>query len=147
MNVNRIWSDIETAKHLMSPFGNPTNDEYLYDVAAYHTQQAIEKSIKYFLHDVYGEDDTTREFKTHNLNMLLNRLQDYEPDFNADHPKLIEMAYDITLWEANSRYGDDISAVRSDIEAGIQIAEELYGEVMEKARENDDRDDHREPDI
>lgn len=37
MNIKRIKADLETAKKLTDASGNPTNDEYLYDIAAYHT--------------------------------------------------------------------------------------------------------------
>lgn len=40
-------ADIEIAKILMSPAGNPTNDELIVDQAAYHVQQGIEKALKY----------------------------------------------------------------------------------------------------
>ena len=63
MNLNRIKADILTAKNNLSPVGNPTNDEYLYDISAYHAQQAVEKILKYILHDIYGVDDTQKNSK------------------------------------------------------------------------------------
>ena len=45
--LKRARSDIQIAKTLMSPAGNPTNDEMITDQAAYHIQQGIEKALKY----------------------------------------------------------------------------------------------------
>ena len=50
MNINRIKADITTAKLNCYPVGNPSNDEFMYDISAYHTQQAVEKCLKYLLH-------------------------------------------------------------------------------------------------
>lgn len=44
----RAEADIKIAKLLISPIGNPTNDEMVTDQAAYHTQQAIEKAIELY---------------------------------------------------------------------------------------------------
>ena len=45
--LNRAESDIYIANYLLSPIGNPMNDELLTAQAAYHVQQAIEKALKY----------------------------------------------------------------------------------------------------
>ncbi len=52
--------DLAVAKNYNSAKGNPDNDEGLYDIAAYHAQQAIEKELKYILHDIYGADEAER---------------------------------------------------------------------------------------
>ncbi len=38
MNLKRAYADLAIAENLITPHGNPTNDEYLYDAAAYHVQ-------------------------------------------------------------------------------------------------------------
>ncbi len=43
----RAEADIRIARILLSPEGNPENDEMITDQAAYHAQQAIEKALKY----------------------------------------------------------------------------------------------------
>ena len=53
--------DIMVARHYNSAIGNPNNDEGLYDIAAYHTQQAIEKELKHVLHDLFKADETERQ--------------------------------------------------------------------------------------
>ena len=90
MNIKRIEADIQTAKYNISDSNNPTNDEFLYDIAAYHTQQAIEKTLKYYLHNVYGEDDTSKPFRTHNISTLLLKINKYDPEFTEKHQDLID---------------------------------------------------------
>ena len=45
--LKRARTDIQIAKTLLSPEGNPTGDEMIADQAAYHVQQGIEKALKY----------------------------------------------------------------------------------------------------
>ena len=115
MNIQRIKADISTARNNLSPEGNPTNDEYLYDVAAYHAQQAVEKILKYILHDQYGVDDTTKQFKTHNISTLLIMVNAHDADFITNHKKLVDLSDEITNWEAATRYGEDLVAAKETI--------------------------------
>ena len=135
MNIHRIHADIATAQFLNSPIGNPNNDEYIYDTAAYHIQQAIEKSIKYFLHDVYEVDDTSKRFRTHNLSDLILQLSLKDSSFIPNHQDLIDMVSEISDWEAGSRYNEDIVSTRTSISKALLIAEKLFSEVMEKEQE------------
>lgn len=126
MNINRISADIRTAETLCSSIGNPTNDEYIYDLAAYHTQQAVEKCLKYYLHNIYGEDDTTRAFKTHNISTLILMLNKY--GYQASN-ELISMSDELTGWEASSRYGESLISTRDSILKGIHLAKKLYQDI------------------
>ena len=45
--LKRANVDIQIAKMLMSPLGNPSNDEMITHQAAYHIQQGMEKALKY----------------------------------------------------------------------------------------------------
>lgn len=135
MNINRIKADIKTAETLCSPVGNPTNDEYIYDLAAYHTQQAVEKCLKYYLHDVYGEDDTARSFKTHNISTLILMLNKYGHQVSNE---LISMSDELTGWEASSRYGESLISTRENILKGINLAKGLYQDIEAiKTKKND----------
>lgn len=129
MNLNRIKADIQTAKNGISSAGNPTNDEYMYDISAYHAQQAVEKCLKYFLHEMYGADDTTKRFRTHNISSLLLMLDNYDKSFLDEHKELVEMSDEITSWEATTRYGEDIVATRATIEKALVLAEALVKEI------------------
>lgn len=129
MNINRVIADIEVAKRCCNSTNNPTNDEYFYDVAAYHIQQAIEKELKYILHDIYGMDDKTKSFKTHNIGTLLNFIDKYNENFRQNHQEVMRMARKITKWEASCRYGENIVATRKDIQYTISLADNLLRDI------------------
>lgn len=57
MLLDRADRDIYNAKLLISPSGNPSGDELLDDMAAYHVQQGIEKALKYTLNTICGLDE------------------------------------------------------------------------------------------
>lgn len=145
MNIKRIEADITTARNNISENGNPTNDEYLYDISAYHTQQAVEKCLKYLLHDVYGEDDTTRQFKTHNISTLLLKLNQYDKDFLSNHQELVEWSDEITSWEASTRYGTDLVATKNKINEVLNYTDTLIEEI--KGYEKSQSIEQNEPDI
>ena len=41
------------------------------------------------------------------------------------------MAYQISDWEASSRYNDDFSVIRSDLEKAIRLYEELESQILD----------------
>lgn len=96
------------------------------DVMGYHVQQAIEKSIKYFLSNIYHESENTRKFKVHNIADLIDYLNEFDQDFIQNYEELMEMAYEITSWEASSRYDEAIYADYSSVMKSIIIANNLY---------------------
>lgn len=123
MNTNRIKADIKNAKRILT---DEDCTEYDVDMAAYHIQQAIEKSLKYYLHDIYGEDDTTRRFRTHDIATLIGRCEEYELSIDGD---LKHLAEDITEWEACCRYDGDVAADKETAEKALTLAEELYEKI------------------
>lgn len=127
MLLERADADIQAARLLLSSVGNPTNDERMTDLAAYHAQQAIEKLLKYVLHDGIGADNIAREFKTHNLFYLIDRIE-RESDFIVPD-SLKEMADEITDWEANSRYGESFVSEKNKIQSAVEV----YGQLRIKA--------------
>lgn len=130
MNINRVIADIEISKRCCRSENNPTNDEYFYDAAAYHIQQAIEKELKYMLHNIYGMDDKPRSFRTHNISTLLLYLGRYNPEFVQNKcQNIIEISDVLTDWEASCRYGENIVSTRRDIEKAIIIAEDLLKDI------------------
>lgn len=131
MNINRIIVDIAVAKDCLSPTKNLTNDEYFYDMAAYHTQQAIEKEIKYFLQNIYGMDGSERKFKIHNIAQLLLFLNEYDNHFLYEHQDLVHIADEVTKWEASCRYGEDLVASKKEIQNALSIACNLLDEIKE----------------
>lgn len=119
MKLERADADIQLAEKLLSSQWNPSNNELMYDMAAYYAQQGIEKLLKYILHDIYGMDESSRKFRTHKIYDLISML---EEDYSYAVPdELVEMSIKITDWEAQSRYGDDIVAAREDVLQAVQI--------------------------
>lgn len=120
--LNRAETDIVIARLLLSPQGNPTNDEMITDQAAYHTQQAIEKALKYQT-ELLGIPYK----KIHNLAGLISDLE--IAGFSVSN-ELKSMSFIISDWEASSRYNDAFSAVKKDIEKAISLYEELKTSIL-----------------
>lgn len=132
----RAEADIKIAKLLISPDGNPTNDEMLTDQAAYHAQQAIEKALKYQT-EMMGVDYT----KTHNLTGLIATLEKQGFSVSDD---LKGKAFEISDWEASGRYKDDFLVVKSEIEHAIDMFEELKGRILEHTEKSTGKDSESE---
>lgn len=121
--LSRAESDIMIAKLLLSPEGNPTNDEMITDQAAYHAQQAIEKALKYKT-ELMGIEYR----KTHNLVGLIADLKNNGFEVSSE---LKEKAVEISGWEASSRYNDDFIVVKADIENAIELFDRLKESILE----------------
>ena len=50
--------------------------------------------------------------------------------------ELKAMAYQISDWEASSRYNDDFTVLRQDMEKAIRLYDELEEQVLNKLEEN-----------
>lgn len=119
--LERAEADIHIAKLLLSPLGNPTNDEMITEQAAYHIQQAIEKAMKY-----QTERLGIPYKKIHNLSGL---IADLEMNHFIVSVELKSKAYMISDWEASSRYNDDFFVLKKDLEDGIRLYEELKAQI------------------
>ena len=115
--LDRAEADIAIARLLLSPVGNPSNDELITDQAAYHVQQAIEKALKHQI-----ECMGLRYKKTHNITGLIVQL---EKNGFCVSDELKRKAFIISDWEALSRYNDDFFVVRKDILDAIELYYEL----------------------
>ncbi len=126
--LKRARTDINIAKILMSPQGNPENDEMVTHQAAYHIQQGIEKALKY-----QAEISGVPYKKIHHLSGLIS---DAEQTGLSVSDELKSMAYQISDWEASSRYNDDFSVLRKDMEKAIQLYEELEEGILKNLEEH-----------
>ncbi|MBR4747583.1 MAG: HEPN domain-containing protein [Desulfovibrio sp.] len=112
------------------------------DVAAYYVQQAIEKSLKCFLHNIYGVDDTTRSFRIHNIATLFNELERFNSDFSEKYQDLRTVSVAVSNWEALSRYEEWRCSTRTEVLAALGIAERLYEDIRAiDAERNADRNE------
>ncbi len=133
MLLDRADRDVYNARLLISPTGNPDNDELIDDIAAYHVQQGIEKALKYALFSIGGLDETSRTYRTHSIPTLIDLVQE-NCGFTVPE-RLILASNDITGWEANSRYGEDPVAMRDEIMEAIEMYEELKQLILEKQKQ------------
>lgn len=120
--LKRAKTDIQIARTLMTPEANPTSDEMIMDQAAYHIQQGIEKALKY-----QTEISGIPYKKIHNL---VGLITDVEKTGFQVSTGLKEMAFQISDWEASSRYNDDFSVLKTDLEKAIQLYEELETQIL-----------------
>lgn len=120
--LKRANADIQIAKTLMTPAGNPTNDELILGQAAYHIQQGIEKALKY-----QTEISGVPYKKIHNL---VGLIDDVEKTGFPVSLSLKAMAFQISDWEVSSRYNDDFSVLRTDMEKAILLYEELESQIL-----------------
>ena len=127
MKIHRVKGDLDSVYRILSVETEEKSD--CIDVASYLVQQAIEKSLKYLLHDVYGVDDTTRVFKIHNISRLLDQLNEFDHNFVENHVELQILAGTVTEWEARSRYEDLLRSSYTEVRNALGVAEKLYDEV------------------
>ncbi|MBR3107928.1 MAG: HEPN domain-containing protein [Clostridia bacterium] len=132
MYLNHADADITAACLLLSPVGNPTNDEYILDIAAYHVQQGIEKCLKYVLHDLSGADDSQKRFRTHNL-LALIALTEEETAYIVPQ-EIKNIAAMVTSWESSARYGSSPVAAKEQIASVIGLYDMLRTDALQFAK-------------
>ena len=125
--LERAKSDLKAAGFMLSPENNPSGDERLFDIGAYHVSQAVEKCLKHILHDRLGEDDTAKSFKTHSINALISKVESLSEYQIPDYIK--EIAALVTTWEADTRYSVDCIASKSDIEDCLERCERFIKDI------------------
>ncbi len=139
---DRAIGDLYVAKLLTSPKGNPSNDEGVLDIAAYHVQQGIEKELKHIMHDICGVPDDTRVFRTHVIDDLIDQVETQTSFVVPDDVK--EIALNLTNWEAQSRYPNSIASTLDEITTAIEIFEDLldktYDWIAEEYPDNIDNE-------
>ena len=120
--LKRAETNMRLAHHLMTPDGNPTGDEMMTDLAAYHTQQGIEKALKY-----QAELMGLPLRKTHHIELLIQDLE--EAGFSVNK-KLSERARMISTWATESRYNDSFFVLKADINEAFELYESLKTSIL-----------------
>ena len=134
MNIDKTRVDLKLADMILK---DKDSDPYEIDGAAYHVQQAIEKSFKYYLSNIYGDKEDTKAFKTHSLGILYARCLEHGMK-KGDFPEgLLDMLEDISTWEAGARYGEETVSEREDVERAYDMAKEMFDTIKKKNRSPD----------
>lgn len=108
-------ADLKTAKRCVK-----SNDKYEKHIAAYHTQQAIEKIIK------YQAAKRGLSLWGHNIAKLIRQCENTQVYI----PEEIDRHADVyTMWETVSRYYPEQIIRRDSIEKAIAIVEEWINDI------------------
>ena len=134
LSINNILGDIVTAQSSLSPLRNYFNDESLYNIAAYHAEQATEKCLKIILSNYYGIDESLRRYRTHNIPDLLAFLEEQasenERPIPIEIPNIIyELSNEIMEWEATTRYNDNMVILRRSIKEVLKADIKMYRQI------------------
>ena len=99
------------------------DDELFVDVAAYHLHQSIEKMMKFHI-TLTGND-----FKrTHDLKILWGHLD----DLGKNPPEWIwENSSILNKYQSETRYGEDLVAIRREVKEFLILAKQYYKEVLD----------------
>lgn len=122
MNKENVHADLMIAKGII--YGD-THNPYMYNMAAYHCAQAIEKCLKELLVRTgnYEEDN----LKTHNVPELMIKLErEYDGFINA-HPVISDNAHQ--YMNLNTIRYENSLCPQSVVKGIYKQAQALYNEV------------------
>lgn len=121
----RAIADLSVAKRLINEDVSPRSA--VLDLAAYHLQQAVEKSLKHIIPICVMEKDV-RRFRTHNIPSLIETVE------HATHyrvpRKIKRIAEKLTLWEATARYSSDPVATKDELQAALAAIEPFMFDIQ-----------------
>ncbi len=84
-------------------------------------------------------DEKDHKFRTHNIAALIDMLDESQTESKRnilDIPdELRTMSSDISHWEANSRYGDDLSVVKQDIRKVLDMCNSMIKQLEDQKDE------------
>jgi HEPN domain-containing protein len=119
--LDRANADLAVAKLITAC---EKTDESQIDIAAYHLQQAVEKSLKFMLNSA-GRSHP----RTHDIYVLAQQLDRYKfaiPEW------VMENADVLNEYETRTRYGAQLVASRSKIEGLLGLVEGLINDLDPK---------------
>lgn len=123
-----IHADIMIAKNILYPQNGDTSKQtpYLLNQAAYHSEQAVEKSLKAIIR-AKNEQPDERVLKTHNIESLLLKAEMCQPNFILEHSFISENAHKLSCFN-ELRYGDE-SVNKADTYILYKEARTLFQEL------------------
>jgi HEPN domain-containing protein/predicted nucleotidyltransferase len=118
--LEKAWRDRTAARRLLE--GEPA----LVDMAAFHCQQTIEKTLKAFLvhHNVVFE-------KLHELALLCDLCQRIDPEFAS----LRVRVGPLSAFAVHARYPDEPAPTLEEVEAGLKVADDVWEFVVNRLPE------------
>ena len=138
MEIGRIKADIYTAAMLLDC--DASGVPFLKDLAAYHTQQALENCLKYYLNNVYGVSKKSPEYFAHNIASLFIAMDGYDKNFIAKYRELAAMSNKISSWESMGRYSDmeivENNADLLQVSKVLGLTKNMYDEILESEKLN-----------
>lgn len=126
INQKMIKADLQVAQQLL--YGKSSaNNEYLINLAVYHSVQAIEKNLKY----IYEKNSGKQSIYTHNTSELLTQAREYlnEKTFFT----LYKLARNLTACNQlryEDAYIDKKIAIRY-----FKLAKDFYGKTFNKEKQ------------
>ena len=110
--LSLAWADVEVSELILGT----TNDELKQNMAAYHTQQAIEKIIKQLIIDKRGFGNIE-----HDLGQL---VADAKSEGIVIPEWVEENSYEISRWATTIRYNSNFKTNRDSIDSFNKLIKE-----------------------
>ena len=123
--LQRAEGDLKISKHIVK---FELSDEVQLDIAAYHVQQAVEKTLKFML-----AEHGVAHRKTHSILVLLDQLDRAKipyPDW------LYHNAETLTGYSEETRYGDNLVATKRKLVELVGLAQTM---IMEERSRQESR--------
>lgn len=146
--LDTIQSDLRVAKTVLYEKGKPTTDPFMLNQVAYHSAQAIEKSLKFL---IYKNGTLPPHLAgTHNTESLVLAVENVKPNFISEHPYISRNA--VFLKNANTlRYMDEKISFDDTMKL-YKSARALYNEIdkeypIEKRHEKAENEHKYKPDL
>ena len=102
------------------------NNEYLINLAVYHSVQAIEKNLKY----IYEKNSGKKSIYTHNISELLTKVKNY---INESNLPIKRLARDLTACN-QLRYEDSCVDKKIAIRY-FKLAKDFCGKTFNKEKQ------------
>ena len=124
--LDRALGDLKNARNIVKQY---LSDEVQLDIAAYHVQQGIEKSLKYFM------AGKKIEFKkTHEIKILLDQLD----KVGIEYPEWLYLnEATITSFAEETRFGEPSKATQRKLLELLELAEQFASDIQQQLQQQE----------